>query len=296
MPGDIVSQRMLMEDEESLSWAEVVQMREQFGLDDPWYQQYGRWLGNVLRGDLGVSFQHHRPVTALIRERMGNTVRLSLASVILIYAIAIPLGILAGRYYRTILDKAIQLYGFVGMALPNVVLAILMVWVFAFRLEWLPFRGSINPLVVGTGFVNETVSRLQHLVLPTLAIAIGAGIGIIVLLRAQIVEGKGSDYAMTARANGIPDKVIFRKHILRNSLLPFAPAFGFIFTGLLGGAVLIENVFSINGMGALFLNSITLRDNNVASGLILMYSTLAVVAVLIGDITITIVDPRIRIK
>jgi len=296
MPGDIVSQRMLMEDEQMLSWQEVVHMREQFGLDDPWYQQYGRWMGNILRGDFGVSFQHHRSVVQLVRERMGNTFRLSFASMTLGFAIAIPMGILAGRYYRKAADKGILLYGFVGMALPSVVLAILLVWLFAFQLQWLPFRGSIDPLVVGTGAFAEVMSRLRHLVLPTLAIAVGGGIGTIYLLRAQIVEGRGSDYAMTAKANGIPEKVIFRKHILRNSLMPFAPTFGFIFASLLGGAVLIERVFSINGMGDLFLTSITQRDTNVASGLILFYSFISILAVLIGDITITIVDPRIRIK
>ena len=140
MPGDIVSQRMLqMEDGEPLSWMEIVAMRELHGLDDPWYVQYTRWMGSIVRGDFGISQQHHRPVIDLVRDRMGNTFRLSFVSMVMSFAIAIPLGILAGRFYRKLLDKGIILYGFVGMALPNLVLAILLVWLFAFRLELLPF-------------------------------------------------------------------------------------------------------------------------------------------------------------
>ena len=296
MPGDIVSQRMLMEDEQMMSLQEMYRMRELIGLDDPWYVQYTRWMSNILRGDLGVSFQHHRPVTELIRDRMGNTFRLSLTSVILVFAMAIPLGILAGRYYRKPLDKAIQLYGFVGVALPNVVFAILLVWLFSFRLGLLPFFGSIDPLVVGTGAFAEFISRIRHLILPTLAIAVGGGISTIYFLRSQIVEGRGSDYAMTARAFGIPEKVIFRKHILRNSLMPFAPVVGFIFVGLFSGSILLERLFSFPGMGDLFMTAITQRDNNVVSALVIIYASLSALAVLIGDITITIVDPRIRIK
>jgi len=296
MPGDIVSQRMLMEDEQMLSLHEMQQMRALLGLDDPWYVQYTRWLSNVVRGDFGMSFQHHRPVTELIRQRMGNTFRLSLTSVLVVFGAGIPLGILAGRYYRRPLDKGIQLYGFVGVSLPNVVLGILLVWLFAFRLDWLPFFGSIDPLVVGTGRIAEFMSRLRHLVLPTLAIGLGGGIGTIYFLRAQIVEGRSSDYAMTAKAYGIPEKTIFRKHILRNSLMPFAPTVGFIFVGLFGGTILLERLFSIPGMGDLLMTSITQQDNNVMSTLVLFYASLSALAVLIGDITITIVDPRIRIK
>ena len=296
MPGDIVSQRMLMEDEQMISLHEMYRMREVLGLDDPWYQQYTRWMSNILRGDLGVSFQHHRPVTELIRDRMGNTFRLSLTSVILVFTIAVPFGILAGRYYRRPLDKAIQLYGFVGVALPNVVFAILLVWLFAFRLGWLPFFGSVDPLVVGTGLLPVFMSRIRHLILPTLAIAIGGGVSTIYFLRSQIVEGRSSDYAMTAKAFGIPEKVVFRRHILRNSLMPFAPVAGFIFVGLFGGSILLERLFSFPGMGDLFMTAITQRDNNVVSALVIIYAALSALAVLIGDITITIVDPRIRIK
>jgi peptide/nickel transport system permease protein len=294
MPGDFVSQRRMAE--EHLSWQEVQTMREQLGLDDPWYVQYVRWAGNIITGDLGMSFQHHRPVTSLIRDYMGNTFRLSLTSTLLLFAIAIPLGILAGRYYRKPVDKVIILYGFIGVALPSVVYGILLVWLFSFQVTWFPFRGSIDPMVVGTGFLPELLSRLRHLVLPTVAIATAGGVGIIYFLRAQIVEGRGSDYAITAKAKGVPEKVIFNKHILRNSLVPFAPMFGGMFFTLFTGTVLIERIFAYPGMGQLFFMAIQQRDSNIISGLVLMYSVMAVLGVLLGDIILTIVDPRIRMK
>jgi len=294
MPGDFVTQSRMAE--EHISFHEIQNMRDVLGLDDPWYQQYMRWMGNILRGDFGMSFQHQRPVVDLIRDFIGNTFRLSLLSMVVAFAIAIPLGIVSGRFYRKLADKAVILYGFIGAALPNVVFAILLVWMFSFQFTWFPFRGSIDPLVAGTGFLPELMSRLHHLVLPTLAIAIGGGIGTIYYLRAQIVEGRSSDYAMTAKAYGVPEKRIFNKHILRNSLVPFAPTVGAVFVGLFGGSILIESIFAYPGMGQLFFMAIRQQDSNIVSALVLLYSTLAVFAVLIGDITLTLIDPRIRMK
>jgi len=291
MPGDFVSLQI----GEDRTWSEIQAMREQLGLDDPWYIQFWRWLGSVIRGDFGISAQHARPVIDVIGERAINTFWLSLMSTVMFFIIAIPLGILAGRFSGRLPDKVILTYGFVGLALPALVYAILLIFVFAIRLDWLPARGSVEAFAVGTGF-GEFVSRIRHLILPSIALSTFGGITTIYLLRTQIIDGKSSDYATTARSKGIPERVIFNKHILRNSLIPFAQSIGLVFIGLLIGSVLIERIFMYPGMGDLFLTSIQIRDFNVASALIVIYAALTVVGVLIGDIALTLADPRIRVK
>ena len=291
MPGDFVSLQIGGE----LTWSEIQAMREQLGLDRPWYIQFWTWLGSVARGDFGLSAIHHRPVMDVIGDRIINTFRLSLVATVMFFLISVPLGILSGRFSRRLPDKVILLYGFVGLALPTLVLAILLIFIFGIRLEWLPARGSVDAFAVGTGF-GEFVSRIRHMILPATAMATFSGIGMIYILRSQIIEGKASDYALTARSKGVPERVIFNKHILRNSIIPLAQSIGLTFVGLLTGTVLIEWIFIYPGMGDLFITSITNNDFNVASALILIFSALTAVGVLIGDIALTIADPRIRIR
>ena len=291
MPGDFVSGMIGQE----FTLTQIEQMRDQLGLNDPWYIQYVRWLGNLARGDLGMSFAHQRPVVDVLGDRIVNTLRLSLTSVVLLLAISIPLGILAGRFYRGAVDKAILVYGFIGMALPAIVQGLVLIWVFGIRLDVLPARGSVDVFMVGTGW-GEFWSRMQHLILPSIALSTFSGVGMIYMLRSQIVEGRSSDYATTARSKGVPENIIFRRHIMRNSLIPLAGDIGFIFVGLFAGTVFIERIFSYPGMGLLFLESIALRDMGVVSALVVIYAALSVIGVLIGDIALTVADPRIRIK
>jgi len=294
-PGDFVS-TLWLQAEGALTWQEVALLRERLGLDDPWYIQYFRWLGSVLRGDLGFSAHFNLPVADVIASRIGNTVRLSLTSTVLLFSVAIPLGIIAGKYYRKTVDKAIIIYGFIGMALPSVVWGLLLLWFFGINLQLFPLGGSISAIVLGTGTLNEWISRLRHLVLPTLALSLFSGIGTIMYLKAQIVEGTASDYAMTAHAKGVPERDIFNKHILRNSLVPFAPMIGGLFFTLFGGTVLVERIFTFPGMGDLFFTALMAQDFVLVSSLVVFYSILGVLAVLAGDIVLTIVDPRIRVK
>lgn len=294
MPGDFISSEFFGTE---MTFEQMEQMREAMGLNNPWYQQFWDWItGIVLRGDFGMSAVHHRPVTAIIAERMVRTFWLALGQIIVSFGIAIPLGIIAGRYYRKAADNAILIYGFIGMALPALVWSILLIFFFAIRVSWFPFRGSIDATVIGTGMFNELGSYLHHLVLPVIAGSIMTGIVNIYILRSQIVEGRGSDYALTAKSKGVPEKVVFNKHILRNSLIPLAQSIGFIVLTLIGGSVFIERIFNYPGMGDLFLSSIQRQDFAVANALILIFSAASVFAVLIGDIALTLVDPRIRVK
>ena len=293
LPGDFVSQHI----GEEFTWQEIQHMREVLGLDAPWYEQFLRWFTAVIQGDFGTSRIHHRSVTSVIGDRIMNTVWLSLATTLVLIPLSVSLGILAGRFHGGKMDKGILTYGFVGMSLPNIVLGLLFIWLVALGWGILPARGSIDPLVAAFGDDFQIfVSRVRHLILPVLSIALGGGIGLIYMLRSQIIDGKSSDYATTARSKGVPERVIFNRHILRNSLIPFATTFGFLIVGLFSGTIFIETIFGYPGMGMLFITSINQQDFPVANILILFYAILSVIGILLSDIALTIIDPRIRVK
>ena len=292
MPGDalrgIITPQMTRE--------QVEMMRAQHGLDDPWHVQYVRWIGNIFRGDLGRSTSHNIPVVDMIRDALGNTMRLSFLTTIFTYMIAITLGLLAGRKSGGAIDKTIMVYTFVALSLPTVVLALVNLMIFGFRLDWFPTGGSVDVRAVTAGGLTYVISRIHHLILPAVTLALLSTVGIIYFLRSEIIDYESSDFVLTARSKGVPEKKIYSNHILRNSFLPIASSIGFVVTGLFTGSIFIEATFSYQGMGQLFINSIMSRDFPVANILIMFYAILTVLAILISDFIVIIIDPRIRIK
>jgi peptide/nickel transport system permease protein len=226
---------------------------------------------------------------------MMNTVWLSLATLILTYLIAIPLGITSGRYNDTWADRLITGYTYIGFAAPLFIFALLMLWVFGFHFGWFPTGGSVEP-GVEPGTLQFVVSKFYHLLLPALSMALITTVTTVQLLRSEIIDTKQKDFIITARAKGASESRVYNRHILRNSLLPIAAFFGYEITGLIGGTVFIESIFSYPGMGELFLSSISLRDFSVVTALVLLYGVASILGALISDITLSIVDPRIRIK
>ena len=289
MPGDPF--RGLVDP--NLDPAHLEAQREAFGLNDPLPVRYVRWVGDALQGDFGRSFTHQQPVVAVIGGRLGNTVRLSLLSVILTYLIGLPLGILAGRYNESVLDKTILVYNFVSFAVPIFVLALLMVWIFGYNLNWFPSRGSVS-INASTPWEVWT-SRLYHLILPSITTAILGTTSIIQYLRSEIIDAKVSDYVKTARSKGVPISKVYTKHIFRNASLPIASGFGFTIVSLFTGSIFIEQIFNFRGMGYLFLQSINTRDYSVIFVLVLFYGFLGLIGTLLSDLILMAVDPRIRI-
>ena len=292
MPGDALRGYI----SPAMTREQVEHLRYIHGLDDPWHIQYARWLRGVLGGDFGRSLSHHRPVTDVIGETLANTMRLSFLTTIFTYMLAIPLGLLAGRKNGTFIDKTIMIYTFVALSLPTVVLAIVNLMIFGFTLNWFPTGGSVDIRAAVAGGFTYFLSRLHHLILPAITLAVLSTIGIIYFLRSEIIDYESSDFVLTARSKGVPEKKIYTKHILRNSFLPIASTIGFVVAGLFTGSVFIEATFVYPGMGQLFLNSIVGRDFPVANALIMFYAVLTVLAILISDIIVIFVDPRIRIK
>ena len=294
MPGDALTG---LTSDPTISPDRLAYLRDRYGLNDPWYRQYVRWLrGIVLRGDFGFSIPHARPVMDIISERIANTFRLAIMVTLLTYLIGVPLGIIAGRYHGRPIDKGIGVYTYVALAMPTVVFALINLLIFGFRLGWAPVMGSVDIAVVGGPPLAYWLSRLHHLILPAITAALLGTIGIVQYLRSEIIDYEVSDFVMTARSKGVPSNKVYSRHIFKNALIPLVSDIGFVIVGLVSGSIFIERIFSFPGMGLLFLDSIMNRDYPVVIALIIITAALIAIGGLLSDIILTIVDPRIRVK
>ena len=242
-----------------------------------------------------MSYAYKIPVKTLIGQRANNTFILSLVSVILTYCIAIPLGMWAGRYQNSKLDKVVTFYNYVSYAIPTFIFSLIMLWFFGYTLGWFPTTGSVTIGLEPNTF-EYFVDRIHHIILPAITYALLATTGTIQYLRNEVIDAKSLEYVKTARSKGVPENKVYSRHIFRNSILPIAAFFGYTITGLLSGSVFIELIFNYPGMGRLFISSITTRDYSVVTALILLYGFLTLVGSLLSDIILSIVDPRIRIE
>ena len=274
----------------------IEELREKAGLNDPWPIQYKNWMGRILlHGDFGVSYTYGIPVTDKIKLPAQNTLWLSLLTVVLTYAIAVPLGIRAGRYNGSKFDKAVLVYNFITYAIPTFILGLLSLLFFGYRLRIFPTSGFVGLEAMGNSG-RYVASRIYHMLLPAITAAVLRTTGVVQYLRNEVIDAKSQDYVKTARSKGVPIDKVYTRHIFRNSLLPIAAFFGFTVTGLLAGSIFIETIFMYQGMGLLFIEAIMSRDYAIINALALLYGTLALFGSLISDIIMIIVDPRIRIE
>ncbi|WP_108305732.1 oligopeptide ABC transporter permease [Metalysinibacillus jejuensis] len=290
MPGDPFSGLITPETDPS----RIEELREQAGLNDPLPMQYVNWIKDVAQGDFGKSYTYKRSVSSLIGERAYNTFLLSLFSVILVYALAIPLGVIAGRYKDTFVDKTVVLYSFISYAIPTFVLSLIFLYVFGYQLSWFPTSGTVD-VGIEEGTLSYYWNRIHHMLLPAITYAVLGTTGIIQYLRSEVIDAQTQDYVKTARSKGVPMRKVYTRHIFRNSLLPIAAFLGFTITGLLGGSIFIETIFGYPGMGQLFVNSVLTRDYSVITTLVMLFGFLTLLGSLLSDIIMSIVDPRIRI-
>ena len=291
MPGDPFTGLITPETDPNT----IEALRVKSGFYDPLPVQYWNWISKAFRGDFGQSYTYKYEVTKLIGERIGNTVWLSLLTLILTYLIALPLGMIAGRFQNSWADKAIVVYTFITYSIPVFVFALVLLWLFGYTLGWFPTRGSVDSDVV-SGTLAYYLNKFHHMILPAFTMAILSTTGTIQYLRTGVIDAKSQDYVRTARAKGVPENVVFNRHIFRNSILPIAAFLGYEFTGLIGGSVFIENIFSYPGMGNLFVSSITGRDYSVILALLLLFGTATLLGTLLSDIIMSIVDPRVRVQ
>jgi peptide/nickel transport system permease protein len=293
MPGDALTGQLAKNPK--MDAQTLAEMKEKLGLNDPIYVQYVRWIKNLMHGDLGISYIHQQPVTDLLEERIWNTVLLSVCILVLSYIIAIPLGIVSGRWTNSWADKLIVGYSYLSFATPLFIFALLMLFVFGFILGWFPTGGSVD-IQVDKGTFDYYISKINHLILPSLSGALLSTVGTIQYLRSEIIDTKIKDFVKTARAKGVPESRIYSRHILRNSFLPIAAFLGYEITGLIGGSIFLESIFSYPGIGQLFMQSIMQRDYSVVTALVMISGLATLLGTLLSDIILSAVDPRIRIE
>ncbi|PES22169.1 peptide ABC transporter permease [Bacillus anthracis] len=292
MPGDVLTGAEMANPKADPKVLE--EQREKLGLNDPVTTQYVRWIKNAVQGDFGVSYAHKMQVTDLIGERLGNTISLAIVILILTYIIAIPLGVISGRWNDTWGDRLITLYNYLGFATPLFIFGLIMLFLFGFQFPIFPTGGSVDPQI-DTGTFAYYVSKFNHLLLPALSGALIATVGTVQYLRSEIIDTKHKDFVRTVRAKGVPESKVYSRHILRNSFLPIAAFLGYEITGLVTGALFLENIFSYPGIGQLFIQSMGQRDFSVVTAIVLFTGFATLLGTLLSDIILSIVDPRIRI-
>jgi peptide/nickel transport system permease protein len=287
----------------------IAQIEEQYGLDRPIHIQYWRYLKTVAQGDLGTTIRTRRPVTDELSERFPATIELAFAALLFATLLGIPLGFVAAKRYGTWVDHSSLVASLIGISIPIFFLAILLKYVFAVQLGWLPTVGRISVLIdlehptnfytidaLIAGDLYAFWDVIKHLILP--AIALGS-IPLAVtarITRAAVLDVQNEDYVRTARAKGLPPRVVDVRHIFRNALLPITTIIGLQTGLLLSGAVLTETVFAFPGMGTWLVEAIRQRDFPVLQGGILFVSFVFVIVNLIVDISYALINPRIRVS
>lgn len=264
-------------------------LTKHLGLDKPVGQRYVEWLGGLLRGDLGLSLDSQQPVSSLLAERLPNTVILASATLVFTLLIGIPLGVLAAVKRGSLVDRLVTFSSTFGMAIPEFWLGILFIIVFAVIIPIFPAAGMVT---AGSAFSLRDLAH--HIVLPMLTLAILMLPNIIRFTRSAMVDVIDLDFIRTARAKGLGSFRVFFKHALRNALIPIAAIIGLIIPILLGGSVVVENVFSWPGMGRLAVQAATNRDYPVVMGVTMLVGSIVIITNLLTDLLYSILDPRIR--
>ncbi|MBA2372157.1 MAG: ABC transporter permease [Candidatus Limnocylindria bacterium] len=266
------------------------ELREKLGLNDPLPVQFVRYVGDTARLDFGTSFRHNRPAIEVIGERLPNSLQLSVASLLLAIVVSVPLGLIAGVKRGRIADQAIRGVSVLLHAVPLFFLGLLFVLVFGVGLGWFPV-GSMNVIGESCFFCWD---RVWHMAGPVIIGATGGIAFIPRVLRTEVLEILGQDFVRTARSKGLRERVVLARHVFRNALIPIVTLFGGILTILLGGSVIIEQVFNWPGLGRLLFDAANSKDYPLVQASVLIGSLLLVVSYILRDLAYAWVDPRIK--
>lgn len=296
-PGDFLSTQIayLESQGEAIDPAQIAALRERYGVGDPFWQQYGKWMGNILmHGDFGQSFQHQRPVASLINERLGLTVMLGLVTLVVTWIIALPAGIYSALKQHSPQEYIISGLGFIALAVPNFLAALLLSYI-AFAFFGHSVGGLFSPEYANAPWsFDKVVDLLEHLWIPVLVIGLAGTAGIIRTMRANLLDELHKPYVITARAKGLPERTVIGKYPVRISLNPFISTAGWNIPQLFDGEVIVAQVLALGTMGPLLLGALRSQDMYLAGGILLIIAILTIIGTLISDILLAAVDPRVR--
>ncbi len=285
VPGDVVTQLVGIGDE--VTPQRMAELRRLFGLDLPVHVQFGQWLGAAAQGDLGSSLRTGRPVGLDLALRFPVTLQLALMSLVIALILALPIGLSAALWRGRLPDYLGSAFVVLGLSVPGFFLGILLILLFSLRLGWLPPAGYIP-------FFEDPVANLRHMILPSLSLGLILAAATTRIVRSTMLEVLGLDYVRTARAKGLADNKVNLRHALRNALIPVITVVGLQFGNLLGGSVIIEQIFSLPGVGRFALEGINLRDYPVVQGAVLFIAAAFVLVNLLVDVIYALIDPRVR--
>ncbi|MER3404241.1 MAG: ABC transporter permease [Chloroflexota bacterium] len=297
-PGDYLTSYVaqLSQQGEQVDQSALAALKAQYGLDQPVYVQYLKWITGVLRGDFGYSFEWRRPVAQLLWDRLGFTFIISLATLLLTWIIAFPIGIYSAVRQYSVGDYLFTFLGFLGLAIPDFLAALVLMWI-AFAVFGQSVGGLFSPDYVDAPWsVAKVLDMLSHLWIPALILGIGGTAGLIRIMRANLLDELHKPYVTTARAKGLPEWKLILKYPVRVALNPFVSTVGWSLPHLISGTVIVGVVLNLPTNGPLLLRALLSQDMYLAGSFILMLSVLTVIGTLVSDILLAWLDPRIRLQ
>jgi peptide/nickel transport system permease protein len=269
--------------------------REMLGLDHPPHIQYLRWIGNILTGEFGFSSIYRRPVIDVVRTPMLNTVTMNVLNLIIVFAITIPIGIAAAVRRGRVFDQGVQVATTLGISMPTFLLCILVIWLFPITLGIGPMGGWGTPGFEGTP-IQVLADRLRFMALPLLVMVLGSMAGLTRYVRAAMAEALTMDCVRTARSKGLMEKTVIYSHAFRNALIPIITVMTGWFITIFSGSVVVERMFSWQGMGDLFLTGLMNFDFAIAITMLLFFAFVSLVGLFLMDLAYGLADPRVRLK
>jgi peptide/nickel transport system permease protein len=297
-PGDYLTSYVanLASSGSSIDDAQVAALRQQFGLDQPVSVQYLRWMENLFKGDLGLSLEYQRPNSELIGERLVLTIILALFAFFLTWIIAIPAGIYSATHQNSLLDYAFTVFNYFGVAVPNFMLALILMWI-AYDRFGLSITNLFSPQFMNAPWSMARVNdMLQHIWLPTIILGVGGTARLTRIMRANLIDELNKPYVVAARAKGLSEWRLVLKYPVRLALNPLVSTIGWYLPQLFSGSLIVATVMSLPNVGPLLLRALTQQDMYLAGSILLIYCGLTVIGTLISDILLAWLDPRIRME
>ena len=295
-PGDFLSTMVenMRQRGMTVDAATIIALEQRYGLDQPMIGQYFTWLWNLLQGDMGHSFQWNEDVTKVIGDRLLLTVTISLLSLVLAYAIAVPIGIYSATHQYSFADYTFTISGFIGLATPNFLLALILMFLTVKYFGWSPGGMFSREFVLEPWSLAKVVDLLKHLPVPLFVISTAGTASIIRVLRSSLLDELAKQYVITARAKGLREGPLRFKYPVRIAINPIISLVGYLLPSIVSGAALTAIVLSLPTMGPLLLRALTDQDMYLAGSMVMLVSALAMIGTLISDLLLVAIDPRIR--